>query len=150
MLAFRDCETPMRNRFLELLVRAVTWRPRAVIAVAVLLAACGILYSATVLRLNSDTNTLVSPDRPYMARYRSFLEEFGGLEFIYLVVDAHGDARRAEPAVAQLVELLVDAPGIEGVHGLIEPAEQLRIATRAAGFDSAAAPWVSRRNNLRA
>jgi hypothetical protein len=120
----------MRERFLRILARLAVHRPWTVVFAAVLLAVLSGVYAATSLRLNSDTNDLIACDRPFMVRYRDFIAEFGELEFIYVVVNSHGDHNAASAAIDALLNRLHGLERLQSVHGRIEPLEQLRIATR--------------------
>ena len=60
------------------------------VAVAILLAAASAVLAALDLDMNANTDDLISPDRPYMQDYRAFLDEFGDLENIYVVVEDAG------------------------------------------------------------
>jgi predicted RND superfamily exporter protein len=75
---------------------AVTARPRAVIAVAALLAVFGAYLGAFHLRIDSDTDSLILESRPYMPAYRAFLAEFGDLEGAIIAVDPKGNEDAAE------------------------------------------------------
>jgi len=65
----------------------VVRRPGWVIAVFGVLAAAAIVLAALRLELKFGQNDMVSNDQPYNQRYLRFLEEFGDLEFLYVVVD---------------------------------------------------------------
>ncbi len=121
----------MRDRLLQILAAFVCRWPRAIIATAALLAIlCGV-YAGFTLRLNANLDDLIARDRPFMADYRAFLDEFGDLEHIIIAVDASRDREQAELAVDALLVRLRAIEGLPAVHGTIEPEEQLRIATRA-------------------
>lgn len=106
----------------------VTARPRAVLAVATLLAAIGAYLGAFHLRIDSDTDSLILENRPYMPGYRAFLAEFGDLEGAIIAVDPKGDEAAAQAAVDDLAERLA---GLR-VSAFIEPDEQWRLASWAA------------------
>ena len=65
---------------MQRLVALATARPRAVLAIAAVLAALGAWLGAFQLRIDSDTDSLILESRPYMRAYRAFLAEFGDLE----------------------------------------------------------------------
>ena len=133
----------MRDRVLKW-IGELAWRhPIVIIAIAVLLAGVSVLYGNRTIKLNANTDDLIAPDRPYMKQYRAFLDEFGDLEFIYVIVENTGDKGRAEAAVDSLDARLRQIPGIPAVFSVIEPAEQLRIATRARKSIDDPAPAMS-------
>jgi len=102
-----------------------------VVLVGLLLAALSVVYTALELRLNADTNDLISPSRPFMQRYLAFLDEFGDLEYIYVVIEQDNAEAEVEGAAHALVDRLRGIPDLPEVHGTIEPEEQWRVATRA-------------------
>ena len=108
---------------------AVTAWPRAVLAVAALLAAFGAYLGAFHLRIDSDTDSLILESRPYMPAYRAFLAEFGDLEGAIIAVDPKGNEDAAEAAVDFLAERLARFHA----SAFIEPDEQWRLASWAAG-----------------
>ena len=105
----------------------------SVLILALLIAVAGAILAATTLKIDADTNSLISDDRPFMKTYRAFMAEFGDLEYIYIVVDAGSPADRsaADSAVNQLLEELKQQTDLAGVHGVISPREQWRLAPRA-------------------
>ncbi len=135
---------PRRDRATAALARIVLRHPIAIVAVAAILAVAGGLSASRWLALDADTNSLIAADRPFMRLYREFLEEFGDLEYLYIVVDAAPDGRMppdprraaiAEAAVDELLASLREIPSLPAVHGRVEPAEQDAIATRAMPLD---------------
>jgi uncharacterized protein len=80
--------------------RLVSSRPGWVLgagtALAVLSAAAAFLF----LGLNSDQDTLVSPDTPYHKRYLAHLENFGDQEYLYVVIHTQGTEKGKERAIA--------------------------------------------------
>ncbi|TVQ78538.1 MAG: hypothetical protein EA380_05950 [Phycisphaeraceae bacterium] len=122
----------MRIRILNSIAAFVLRAPLATLIVSVVLAiACGI-YAATTLQLDSDTDSLIAPDRDYLQSYRRFLDEFGDLEFIYVVVDAAGNPDAAERCVDDIVSELKALPSLLSVHAWVEPVEQARLIAHAA------------------
>ncbi|MCA9285398.1 MAG: MMPL family transporter [Phycisphaerales bacterium] len=108
--------------------------PLAVLLVAAVLAALGAWLGLTRVVLDADTNNLIASDRPFMRRYRSFLEEFGDLEYIYVAVQDRADPpdpAAAKACVDDLVNRLRDIRELPGLSGWISPEEQRRIAVRA-------------------
>jgi len=104
---------------------AVTARPRAVLAVAALLAALGARLGAFHLRIDSDTDSLILETRPYMPAYRAFLAEFGDLEGAIIAVDPKGKEREAQAAV----DFLAGKLGRFRVAACITTEEQWRLAS---------------------
>jgi predicted RND superfamily exporter protein len=125
-------------RWIEALASLVVSRPRTIVAISLVAALLGGLLGWYRLPLDADTNSLIARDRPWMQLYRAFLEEFGDLEYLYVVVDSKGDVAAGERAVDDLVERLRTIPVLPGVHGRIEPEEQLRLASRALQTDALA------------
>jgi predicted RND superfamily exporter protein len=117
------------------LAALVTGWPRAVVAASVVLAALGAWLGAFHLRIDSDTDSLIAPDRPFMADYRAFLAEFGDLEGAVIVVDPKGDdaaARSAVDALAAALDLGDEKPLVGRWAATISPEEQWRLASWAA------------------
>ena len=125
--------TNARGRLLAWCAELVTRRPVAIIILASLLGVLGAVLAGTTLRIDADTNSLISDDRPFMRTYRAFMQEFGDLEYIYVVVDAGvpGDHEAARSAVDALLAGLRSAPDVPEVHGVITPEERWRLAPRA-------------------
>lgn len=121
----------MRDRILTALAQLVWRAPILILLTAVFLAGASIYYAATSLQLNANLDDLIAADRPYMQKYRQFLDEFGDLEYIYAVVENTGDVQRTEAAVEALTAKLRAITELPGVYCAIEPREQLRIASRA-------------------
>lgn len=113
-------------------------RPIAIVVVSALLAIAGATFAWRSLALDADTNSLIGSDRPFMQLYQSFLDEFGDLERLYVVVDAAPDGgspdesstAAARGAVDLLLEKLRATPDLPEVHGRIDAHEQWALATR--------------------
>ncbi len=116
------------SRWQERLALWVTEHPWTVVLVAVVAAALSIVVSLRSLVLDANTDSLISPDRPFMVRYREFLDEFGDLEGLTIAVDPRGDDAAAKRAVDALVHGLEALPGIPHVVGRIDASEQWRLA----------------------
>lgn len=113
---------------MQRLAALVTARPRAVLAVAAVLAALGAWLGAFQLRIDSDTDSLILESRPYMRAYRAFLAEFGDLEGAIIAVDPKGH----EPEARAAVDFLAEALARHRVSAWITPEEQWRLASWAA------------------
>ena len=83
------------------------------------------------MTLDANTDHLISRNRPFMKDYIRFTDEFGDLEYLYVVVANNGDSTRTEAAVDALTARLRQIKDLPGVYSAIIPDEQLRIATRA-------------------
>jgi predicted RND superfamily exporter protein len=88
------------------LAALVTGWPRAVVAASLVLAALGAWLGAFQLKIDSDTDSLIAPERPFMVGYRAFLKEFGDLEGIVIAVDPKGNDAAARAAMDDIEELL--------------------------------------------
>lgn len=115
-----------------------TTRPRVTLAIALVLALVGGWLGAFHLPLDADTNSLIAVDRPFMQRYRAFLQEFGDLEEMIVVVDPgsrgpDADARAAAAVqeLANALQELVAAGALEWVHAGVRPDEQWKVAAHA-------------------
>ena len=115
-----------------------TGSPGIVVWIALGLAVVGGWLGALHLPLDADTNALIGRDRPFMQRYQAFLDEFGDLEDMIVVVDPLGDddaaKGRARDAVLKLdaaLRPLVDAGQLVHVHRGVSAAEQWRAAPHA-------------------
>ena len=113
---------------MQRLAALVTARPRAVLAIAAVLAALGAWLGAFQLRIDSDTDSLILESRPYMRAYRAFLAEFGDLEGAIIAVDPKGHEAEARAAV----DFLAEALARHRVSAWITPEEQWRLASWAA------------------
>jgi predicted RND superfamily exporter protein len=105
--------------------------PWRVLLVAALMATTAAWYAASNLVLDADTNHLIGADRPFMIQFNEWLEEFGDLEYLYVVVDPGEDLAAGDSAVRDLVDRLQGMPDLPAVHGWISGDEQWRLATRA-------------------
>jgi predicted RND superfamily exporter protein len=115
----------------DLLASAVLRGKWAVLSVATLLAAAGALLAATRLQLDADTNSLIEPSRPFMQRYRQFLEQFGDQEHIYVAIDSRGDGAAARAVADAIGAALEDMPDLTAVRWRIGVPEQWTLAPRA-------------------
>ena len=129
-------------RAIQQLATLVTARPRAVLVVSTLLAMLGAWLGATRLAIDADTDSLISPDRPFMRGYRAFKEEFGDLEGVVIAVDGMrergvvaDDAQSAVDAIADAMRVLEATGHVQWWAARIEPYEQWRLATWSASDD---------------
>ncbi len=80
--------------------------PWWIVCVFLALAAASSIYAALRLELKTDQNDLVSADLPYNQRFQKYLEEFGDLEFLFVVIQVEKNPQRAmEVADAVAAEL---------------------------------------------
>ena len=120
---------------MQRLAAIVTGWPRAVVAASVVLAVLGAWLGAFHLKIDSDTDSLIAPERPFMAGYRAFLQEFGDLEGVVIAVDPKGDpaaAAAAVDALAARLGQLDERPFVRSWAASIAPDEQWRMASWAA------------------
>ncbi len=89
----------MLNHLLKSLAALVVLHPRLTIGVYLALAAAAVPV-AMKIDFRTDQNDLVAADLEYNRRYLDFLEEFGDLEFLYVVIEV-GDDERAALAAAR-------------------------------------------------
>lgn len=120
-------------RWTDAIARVVLARPRTTIALSILLGVAGAVLGWFRLPLDANTDSLISRDRPWMRGYLEFLEEYGDLEYLYVVVDTKGHRAEAERAVDELFGVLRAMPDLPGVHARIEPDEQWALTSRSAG-----------------
>lgn len=106
-------------------------RPWTVIAIAVVTALASLASSAYWLQWNANPDELAARGSRYLKDYQSFIDEFGDIDCLYVVVAQNGDPKRAQACVDRLAAELEGHENIEGVYASIGPTEQLRIATRA-------------------
>lgn len=121
----------MINRLSHRLISVSLRRPWTVLATAVVTAILSVLASALWLRWNANPDELAARGSLYLQDYKAFIDEFGDIDCIHIVVAHKNNADRAEACVDQLATRLQGNPNIEGVFASIGPAEQLKIATRA-------------------
>ncbi|MCE2884130.1 MAG: MMPL family transporter [Planctomycetaceae bacterium] len=120
------------------LAQWVTSWPRSTVATAAVLAILGAWLGMFHLALDSDTDSLIAPERPFMQEYRAWQKEFGDLEGVVIAVDAKGDTpdrtKAAEAAVDALAAKLevLDEKFVRSWSAWIAPDEQWRLASWAA------------------
>jgi len=64
--------------------------PALIVTAGVGIAAVSVLLALTYLQLDSDQNSLVSPELPFHKRYLHHLENFGDQEYFYVVIRTGG------------------------------------------------------------
>ncbi|MEE2896764.1 MAG: hypothetical protein VX726_13610, partial [Planctomycetota bacterium] len=78
-------------RWVDPLARLIVGGALPVVVVAIVLAVAGGVLAANRLHLDADTNHLIAEDRPFMEPVLGWLDEFGDLEYLFVVVDPKGD-----------------------------------------------------------
>ncbi|MDG2021041.1 MAG: MMPL family transporter [Phycisphaerales bacterium] len=119
------------ERAADRIAAIIVKNPWRVLVFAALMATVAAWYAASHLVLDADTNHLIGADRPFMIQFNEWLEEFGDLEYLYVVVDPGDTPAAGDAAVKDLVERLRAIPELPAVHGWISGDEQWRLATRA-------------------
>lgn len=132
MMAADSPPRGIRDRACDALARAVTRGRWVVLAIAAVAACAGGWLAASRLRLDADTNSLIDPSRPFMQRYREFLDRFGDLEHVYVAIAfPEGASDAAAAAADELGPELSALPDVREVHWRIDASEQWRLAPRA-------------------
>ena len=121
----------LSERAADRIATIIVNHPWRVLLVAALMATTAAWYAASNLVLDADTNHLIGTERPFMIGFNEWLEEFGDLEYLYVVVDPGEDPTAGDSAVRDLVHRLQAMPDLPAVHGWISGAEKWRLATRA-------------------
>ena len=123
----------LRDRILAVLAGLIEHRPREILIFALLLSLSGGALSFFKLHLDADTNSLIGAQRPFMQTYQAYLDRFGDLEAIYVVVDAGEtiESERAQRAVDSLTDALKKIPELRSVRARITPEEQWRLTGHA-------------------
>lgn len=112
----------LSTRLLGATASMVVRRPFWVIGAYLIGSAAALLLTVTRLELKTDQNDLVSSDLPYNKRYLEFLDDFGDLEFLYVVIQVDGKpelAMKVADAVAEEVSKLEDY--VQDVHHRVHP-----------------------------
>lgn len=111
--------------------------PWTILLIGLLAAVASITYASRTLNLNANTDDLISPDRPFMDDYRQLLDEFGDLEYLYVVVQKpERDGLRAEECIEFIASRLARLDELPGIFHAIHIYEQLRISSRAMTDDA--------------
>lgn len=110
------------------LANLVLSRPRTIVLIGIVLAVAGAVAGVSGVRLDADTDSLISPTRPFMKDYEAFKARFGDLERIWVVVDASDDKARAERVIDWL-EPRLRALDLPQTTARITMAEQARLVS---------------------
>ncbi len=102
------------------------------------MAIAGAIAGAAWVRLDANTDHLISPNRPFMKRYEAFKERFGDLERIWVVVDG-GDEAAAARSVVDWIEPKLSALEFPQVVARVDVTEQARLISWSASADQIAA-----------
>jgi hypothetical protein len=103
----------MTARWLSILVRVSTARPWLTVGVALVLAAVALAYTARGLTFQTSNLRLLPATAPYAVRYAQYLEDFGELNDIVVVVQAPSPDE-GKRYVTRLVAELGHGPVDEG------------------------------------
>ena len=90
-------------------VRGATARPALTIALCLLLAALGLVYTARTLTFQTSSVELLPPDRVYVQRFKHYLRDFGELNDIVIVIEA-SQIEHAESFATRLADELRRPP----------------------------------------
>jgi len=89
-------------------------RPRATLAVALLLAAAAAALAAARLELRTSNLDLIDPDLPEVARFRGFAEAFGSPNLLVAVLEGE-DPVELSRAADRLGSAVAGSPGLRSV-----------------------------------
>ncbi|MEM0914639.1 MAG: MMPL family transporter [Planctomycetota bacterium] len=123
-----------RHQLLGRWSRVVAYYPRRVLAIGLLLAVLGVVYSATHLRFQSNRNDLISPELGWNQRFIAWQDHFPGNADLLVVIDTHrtdggpggadvyeaGDVEGARRLADTLGEMLRGSPGVSDVSWRID------------------------------
>lgn len=112
----------MLRRLADLIVA----RPWSVLAVGLILAVGGTILGFSLVRLDADTDSLISPTRPFMKRYDAFKRRFGDLERMWVVVDG-GDNEAASRRVVDWIEPRLASLEFPQIVARVDVPEQVRL-----------------------
>jgi hypothetical protein len=113
-------------------IAEIARRPALVLGLAVLVSAAA-LYPASRLKIRADVLSLLPEGSPAADDYRVFLERFGGLEQVFVLLQAAdaGAAATAGEAAAALAdaaglleEVLAESPEVAHVRAGLEPRDE--------------------------
>ncbi len=112
----------MLRRLADLIVA----RPWSVLAVGLILAVGGTILGFSLVRFDADTDSLISPTRPFMKRYDAFKRRFGDLERMWVVVDG-GDNEAAARRVVDWIEPRLASLEFPQIVARVSVPEQVRL-----------------------
>ena len=128
----------MRHKLFTFLGKLSSQHSRLVVLIAVVLTLVAGVYAANTITLNADLDRLVSEELDYHKRYLDFLDEFGDMEYLYVVVEIGDDlpkAKRFATDVAKRFEKIqdikeitykIDNPAMEQGFMLYLPMDELK------------------------
>jgi uncharacterized protein len=96
------------GRLLRRVVRESCRRPLLTVAISLLLAVLGIWYTLHALTFRTATQDMLPRDAPYVAKWNEYKREFGELEDIVIVIEAHS-FEAASAYAARLVSALKES-----------------------------------------
>jgi predicted RND superfamily exporter protein len=109
----------------------VLQRPRTIVLVGLVIAIVGGIGGVLNVRFDANTDSLISPNRPFMKRYEAFKARFGDLERIWVVIDA-GDNQAKAREVVDWLDPRLTALGLKHTAARITVQEQARLLSWAA------------------
>ncbi len=103
--------TPLRDRLARHWARAISRRPRLVIAVGVILALLAVLLTVWRLDFIAHRNEMIGNDLEWNQRFEDWWESFPGTYDFIAVIDTRGPDGRPSPAARARAEAFVDELG---------------------------------------
>ncbi|MBD3266906.1 MMPL family transporter, partial [bacterium] len=79
----------MRTYFFGCIHKLITRFPRLVVFLSFLIAAGAGMYGVNNMEMITDQDRLLSEDLEYHSRYIEFMDKFGDLEFLYVVIEGN-------------------------------------------------------------
>ncbi|EKD42418.1 MAG: hypothetical protein ACD_73C00165G0001, partial [uncultured bacterium] len=103
----------MKENILESLARFVIKNAQRIVILSFLATLlCGI-YSFKYLKIDSDQDHMISPQKEYHQRYLNFLNKFGDTEYIFVVFEINqGNKADSLKAIEELAAILSQNPGL--------------------------------------
>lgn len=105
----------MRSFFLDKISRLITRWPLHILIIAILLTISSLMYAYFDLDLNTDQDDLVSEEMEYHKRYKDYLDEFGDLEYLYIVIEVQDNLVQAKKFAKDVSEKLSKLEDIKEV-----------------------------------
>lgn len=100
----------MHNKHMSFLSKISTQFPKCTLAFSLLITLISLLYAKTHLNFDTNQDHLISPKQEYFKKYKDFLNEFGDWEYIYVVINAKSDPKKAKLFSDALTEKLLQHP----------------------------------------